>query len=86
LENARFGHFATKNAPERPKIVLIRHKRWAQNAKARKDPLKLKNSQRHYHRHGHGGDAFFATDEAHGFVGCGLDAYPRRVELECDGS
>lgn len=47
------------------------------------NPLKLKNSQRHYHRHGHGGDAFFATDEAHGFVGCGLDAYPRRIELEC---
>jgi hypothetical protein len=86
LENARFGHFATKNAPERLKIVPLRRKRRAHNAKARKGALKLKNSQRHNHRHGHGGDAFFATDEAHGFVGCGLDAYPRRVELECDGS
>jgi len=50
------------------------------------NPLKLKNSQRHYHRHGHGGDAFFATDEAHGFVGCGLDADTCGIELECDGS
>jgi hypothetical protein len=72
--------------PERPKIVPLRRKRQTQNAKARKDALKLKNSQRHNHRHGHGGDAFFATDEAHGFVGCGLDADTCGIELECDGS